>query len=77
MTPCRDRRLPKWITDNRMPNTPADITANSTTDTDVYCTCRRPWDGRFMIQCDYCDEWYHGSCVDITQTDALDIDKYR
>lgn len=30
-----------------------------------------------MIQCDYCDEWYHGSCVNITVTDALDIAKYK
>ena len=30
-----------------------------------------------MIQCDDCDEWYHGSCVDITPSDALNIDRYR
>lgn len=30
-----------------------------------------------MIQCDDCDEWYHGSCVDITASEALDIGKYR
>ena len=30
-----------------------------------------------MIQCDYCDEWYHGSRVDVTAADALEIDKYK
>ena len=29
-----------------------------------------------MIQCDHCKEWYHGSCVNVTPTDALDIDSY-
>ena len=30
-----------------------------------------------MIQCETCKEWYHGSCVNITPTDALDIDEYK
>ncbi|KAH3807107.1 hypothetical protein DPMN_135440 [Dreissena polymorpha] len=38
---------------------------------------QRQGQGRFMIQCDHCDEWYHGSCVNITATDALDIQKYH
>lgn len=29
----------------------------------VYCTCRRPYDGRFMVMCDGCEEWFHGHCV--------------
>ena len=33
--------------------------------------------GRFMIQCEACKEWYHGSCVKIMPTDALDIDEYK
>jgi len=45
------------------------------TDEELYCSCRRPWEGRFMIMCDYCKEWYHGSCVNISSTEALDIDK--
>jgi hypothetical protein len=34
----------------------------------VWCTCRLPDDGSFMIGCDNHDcpiEWYHGRCVDI------------
>ena len=46
-------------------------------DTELYCTCRKPWQGRFMIMCDFCEEWYHGSCVNITPTEALDIVKYK
>ena len=29
-----------------------------------------------MIQCNGCDEWYHGACVDITPSEALNIDEY-
>ena len=32
---------------------------------------------RFMIGCDYCAEWYHGSCVGVTAEDAKKIDAYR
>lgn len=33
----------------------------------LYCICRKPDDGTWMIGCDFCDEWYHGSCVKISQ----------
>ena len=33
--------------------------------------------GQFMIQCDYCDIWFHGSCVNVAPSHALDIDKYK
>ena len=29
-----------------------------------HCTCRGLNDGRFMICCDKCELWFHGSCVD-------------
>ncbi len=40
-----------------------------------YCVCRQPYDG-FMIGCDGCEEWYHGTCVGITQEQAQKFDKY-
>ena len=77
MAPCRDRRVPPWILtwkakgqDDRQADLPDD-------DQTLYCVCQRPWEGRFMIQCDYCDVWYHGSCVNVSPTEALDIDKYK
>ena len=42
----------------------------------VYCTCRGPDDGSLMVQCDQCDEWYHGRCVEITPDEAADLGKY-
>ncbi|XP_076468980.1 uncharacterized protein LOC143299580 [Babylonia areolata] len=75
MAPCRDRKIPAWITQHhRRADDPPEETDDNN---QPYCLCRRPWEGRFMIQCDYCQEWYHGSCVNITATDALDIDKYK
>ena len=46
-------------------------------DDTLYCICREPWKGRFMIQCDHCNECYHGSCVNISISDSLQIDKCK
>uniref|UniRef100_A0A8W8MEI4 PHD-type domain-containing protein n=1 Tax=Magallana gigas TaxID=29159 RepID=A0A8W8MEI4_MAGGI len=32
----------------------------TSTDTELYCLCHRPDDGKLMVQCDQCDCWYHG-----------------
>lgn len=42
----------------------------------VYCICRTSDSTRFMIACDYCEEWYHGDCIGVTQLDARYIKKY-
>ena len=34
----------------------------------VYCKCRRPDDGRRMVQCSRCKEWYHMNCICISET---------
>lgn len=77
MMPCRDRDLPKWIIKFKESPDHAEDFHHSDDDSEEYCFCKKPWNGRFMIQCDYCDEWYHGSCVNVTVTDALSIDKYK
>ena len=31
---------------------------------EVYCLCRRPYDpSEFMIECDICNDWFHGRLV--------------
>ena len=74
LKPCRDRKLPVWIQKFKLPD---DDKGDSKASTDTYCVCLQPWAGRFMIRCDYCQEWYHGSCVNISPSEALNIDKYK
>jgi len=46
-------------------------------DAEVYCICRRPDNGTFMIGCDGgCDDWFHGKCVKIEERDKNLIDRY-
>ncbi len=73
LKPCRDRVLPQWIV--KWKEDPPDLPTS--TDEKVYCFCRRSWQGRFMICCDYCDEWYHGSCVNVTPSDPVVVGKYK
>ncbi|XP_064154994.1 histone lysine demethylase PHF8 [Anguilla rostrata] len=44
----------------------------------VYCLCKLPYDvTRFMIECDICQDWFHGSCVGVEEEKAADIDLYH
>ncbi|KAI8848906.1 hypothetical protein BC829DRAFT_352133, partial [Chytridium lagenaria] len=37
----------------------------------TYCYCQKPFsDSAFYIQCDGCDEWFHGSCADVKEEDV-------
>lgn len=45
---------------------------------EIYCVCRRGYtEGEFMIECDICDEWYHGECVGITPELAETLRTYE
>jgi COMPASS component SPP1 len=51
--------------------------AGSDAEDEIYCICRRPDDHKYMIGCDGgCDNWFHGACVNITETKGKLIDKY-
>nr|XP_020656168.1 lysine-specific demethylase 7A isoform X2 [Pogona vitticeps] len=51
---------------------------NNSAATPVYCVCREPYDvSRFMIECDICKDWFHGSCVGVEEHHAVDIDLYH
>lgn len=44
-------------------------------DESVYCVCRTRDDGSFMINCDFCQDWFHGRCVGIRERvgDLVDV----
>lgn len=49
----------------------------STTNNDIYCICKRPYDvPRFMIACDKCNEWFHGECIGISEKQGEFIHLY-
>ena len=44
---------------------------------ELYCICREPDSGKWMIACDGgCEDWYHGECVKVAEQDGELIDKY-
>lgn len=45
-------------------------------DEQVYCVCRTADVTRFMIGCDKCEEWYHGDCINVTESEANKIKKF-
>uniref|UniRef100_H3D9E3 Bromodomain PHD finger transcription factor n=1 Tax=Tetraodon nigroviridis TaxID=99883 RepID=H3D9E3_TETNG len=52
-------------------------TKESKKDTKLYCICKTPYDEtKFYIGCDRCQNWYHGRCVGILQSEANHIDEY-
>jgi hypothetical protein len=75
LKPCKDRQLPRWVLETLK----SDYMEREESDggTEVYCLCKQPYAGRFMIQCDHCEEWYHGECVDITPGEAVSLNRYR
>uniref|UniRef100_A0A8C3B3M6 Bromodomain PHD finger transcription factor n=1 Tax=Cyclopterus lumpus TaxID=8103 RepID=A0A8C3B3M6_CYCLU len=52
-------------------------TKESKKDISLYCVCKTPYDEtKFYIGCDRCQNWYHGRCVGILQSEANHIDEY-
>ncbi|XP_037955902.1 uncharacterized protein LOC119685630 [Teleopsis dalmanni] len=41
----------------------------------LWCICRQPHNNRFMICCDVCEDWFHGTCVSITKAMGLDMEQ--
>lgn len=33
----------------------------------LWCICQKPHNNRFMICCDRCEDWFHGTCVGVTK----------
>ena len=43
---------------------------------ETYCICKKPYVGDCMIQCDLCQEWFHGKCVNVSLHEAEHMDTY-
>lgn len=59
MTELNRVRIVKLKIRKAQDKSPPDTTAVA----NQFCICPGPDTGSFMIQCDECREWYHGSCV--------------
>ena len=40
----------------------------------LWCICQKTHNNRFMIACDTCSEWFHGSCVGISAKKGKEIE---
>lgn len=40
----------------------------------LWCICRQPHNNRFMICCDLCEDWFHGTCVGVTKAMGTDME---
>lgn len=40
---------------------------------DANCVCFQGYQGQFMLDCDRCHKWYHGSCVGIDSANPPEI----
>lgn len=43
----------------------------------LFCICRKPDDHSFMIQCNFCDEWYHPNCVNLDLSIVPKLKEYK
>ena len=80
LKPCRDRKVLEWLTrfmNNFLSGLQKSQSSSTGSHCPVYCICRKPDRGDFMIQCDTCTEWFHGTCVGVTPQDALYMKKYK
>lgn len=41
-----------------------------------YCLCKAVEDGKCMVQCDTCSDWYHPNCVGMTKKEARWVTKF-
>ena len=59
MKACHARKVPAWCK-RKLLGGPEQ----------VYCLCRKKDDGKLMVQCNECKEWFHDKCVGVTARQA-------
>eukprot|EP01084_Bolivina_argentea_P003280 6147_1 len=43
----------------------------------IYCICKKQWDGKPMVQCAICLEWFHFRCLKIKQKSIVWADEFN
>jgi hypothetical protein len=47
-------------------------------DDTLYCICQRRYqEGEWMIECEHCQDWFHGECVGVKESEADTIVNWR
>jgi hypothetical protein len=44
---------------------------------ECFCICRQPENGAIMIRCDFCEMWYHYSCIGLQDIKLLEKAQYK
>ncbi|KAL6048516.1 FYR C-terminal domain-containing protein [Balamuthia mandrillaris] len=60
----------------RKPQRKKKVASDGSDSESVYCLCRKGENGKFMIACDSCNEWFHGPCVNITKREANKLKQF-
>jgi transposase InsO family protein len=66
---CRLTALPAWLKKAQRELRSIEPPSESSAE-ELFCVCNGPDLGQFMLQCDGCDDWFHGECVNMTEEDA-------
>ena len=72
---CKLKVPPKWLT--KAAQEPLVTRDPKSGERGPFCLCRRPRGGRDMIKCQWCMEWFHDSCVNVTVSDYDLTSKYQ
>ena len=77
MKRCNDRHIPSWLCTAKEKILDGEDMSRAGSTLPLYCICKQPDDGSFMIGCDRCGDWMHGRCVNITKEIANQITVYH
>jgi hypothetical protein len=88
LKPCHTVDLPLWVqrrrhalldikTEGQSPTlSKSGCSKGHLQEEPVFCICRKPDNGRPMVCCDVCDEWFHCDCVKISDKIAMRLDRF-